>query len=273
MTGALPEGYWSGIPALTPQYIEIRGAKTDIGAIVRAVCNIDLGGRTENINEAVNVTLINTEGQSVDSGFVVGSVPSAALKMAILPKKSVTFNLADSLLGSDNLPADYEIVGFRTNPESITIVGQKEILDTVTYLGLESIDVSGAKESILNTDVAITFPDGVTAAAGEDRVEAYIDIREKQQEVTFENMEIKVAGLNRRYKAALKTQQAGVTLTGRISVIRETEKRDIELFVDVSGYEPGTYVLPLQVRLNGAAPPEDLVFKLSEEFVEVVITR
>jgi YbbR domain-containing protein len=272
MTGSLPEGYWSGIPTLTPQYIEIRGAKTDIGSIAKAVCNIDLNGRTENVNDAVNVMLISTEGRTVDSGFVVGNVPSVALKLAILPKKTVTFNLADSLLGVDNIPADYEVASYKTNPESITIVGQKEILDTVTFLGLESINVAGAKESILD-NAAITFPDGVQAAGGEDRVEVYIDIREKQQEVTFENTGISIVGLNRRLKAAPKTQQVSVTLTGRVSVIREIEKRDVELFLDVSGYDAGTYVLPLQVRLNDEKLPEDIACKLSEEFIEVVITR
>ncbi|OQB23335.1 MAG: YbbR-like protein [Firmicutes bacterium ADurb.Bin182] len=272
VTGNLPEGYWSGVPVLNPQIIEIRGAKTDVGSVVKAVCKIDLTGRTESFNDAVNVSLLNELKEEVDSRFAVGSIPSVTIKLPVLPKKTVPFDIEKAIFGADNLPADYEIAGYITNPGELTVVGQKHILDTIESVGLESIDVSGSSESILD-NVAIMFPEGVQSANGESRVEVYIDIREKRQEKIFESVEVEIVNLGKRLDASLKTERLDVKLNGRISVIREIEKGDISLFADVSGCGPGTYVLPLQIRINGRELPEDLVCTLPEQFAEVTITR
>lgn len=269
--GALPEGYWSGTPDISKTEIEIRGAEQDVNRITKAICSIQLDGRTESYNDAVILKLVDDGGNEIDAGLLLGGAPSVTVRMTVLPCKSVPIVMSGALLGVDNLAPNFELQPNSTKitPSTIEIAAEQEILDEIDYLELEGIDISGASSSIYQL-MTIKVPKNVTLL-GSSVVEAFIDIREKTSQIAFSDIPIKVVGLGKGQKAELSVEVASLQLTGRISLIKAIDRSEVEIYVDVTGLRPGTHFIPLDFKLADEKAYNELEYKTAPEGVTVNI--
>ena len=103
--GSVPSGYWSGEPQLSRTEVEIKGAATDVNRIAKAVCTVSLAGRTQTFNEAVNLTLLDQNGEELSSDLFIGETPSITIKVRVLAEKTVPIDLESAILGTDSLPS------------------------------------------------------------------------------------------------------------------------------------------------------------------------
>lgn len=260
--GTLPEGYWIDDPVLSANEVEIRGAATDVNRISKAVCVVPLTDRTESFNEAMNLKILDSNGEEIVSDYFIGETPSITVRMRVLPKKSVPVTLENSIFGMDSLPSIYEVVEMKTSPSTVNIVGTEAALRQVTALEVEGVDISGRTES-LHVVKKLKLPEGVETQSGSNEVEVYINIQEREVTKHFMQMPIGLIGLGENQHVTLDIESADVTLGGRTTLVSAVANDDIKLYVDVSGLEAGTYHLPLILEVNDSIYLQDLTAVLT----------
>ncbi len=271
-TGTLPQNYWHGPEELGQKTVQIRGAKQDVDRVTRAICTIDLDGRTESYNDAVYVTLVDKSGEEVDPDLLLGDLPSVTVKMAVLPVKTVGFNMDTLLEGQDNLPANYSVTDITIKPQTVQIVGRQEVLDNIDALNLETINVAGKRENI-STYLSVIVPEDVILL-DDDSVQVLITIQEDRTTKTFADVPIQIQGLGDKLQASTHSiSTTDVTVFGPISIVSSIERKDISAYIDVTGKRPGTFDLEVEVFLSDEVQSRPETITSSAERVIVVISE
>lgn len=270
--GELPESYWAGTPQLSRESVEIRGAAQDVNRVSRAVCRVALADRTSSYNDAVNVTFLDGEGNEIDSQLFLGETPAVTVKLQILPKKTVPVNLAGALLGSDSLAANYEIVESTVNPATVEIAGTEELLSAIDELELESIDLSGRSQSLLEQQ-ALKVPEGIQII-GSSTVEVFVNIQEKMLEKAFVQIPVEVTGLEHGYEAASITPEAiDLFLKGRVTLVTALRNEEILVTVDATGLTTGIHTLPVTLSFQDPTVASEVTATPLTEKVTVRIRK
>ncbi len=271
LAGDMPEGYWADTLSVGRTEIDIEGAAENIAGVVKAAAEIDVSNLTQSINRSVLLDLYDENGDIVSSDILLGTLPTVSVRLDVYNMKEVPIDTASALLGADNLSANYELMSAEIveGPKTVRIVGDADVLAGIDSIALEPINVAGAKESIQQI-FALVVPDGVRLL-DQDTVELYIDIREKNASATFSELAIDVRGLGRKLKAAMNVNTADVVISGRYSLIALLERKDVVLYIDLTGYTTGAYQVPVYIELPTDEMTKELTKTLTVETVSVVI--
>lgn len=266
--GTIPDGYWSSQPVLGQSYLDIEGPKTDISQIVKAVCTLDVSDIVTNHNQSHDAVLYDKDGNEVEMSVLYGQLPSISVKMDVLPKKDVPIDFEGSLMGVDSIAKNYEIKSIKLSRETVTIAGEKSVLDKITSISTAQLDVSGYSQSVL-TELDLVAPDGVKLVGG-NNVTVYVDIAEKQGELSISGLPIQIRGLGKRMSAELDISTADLSLLGRISLINKLSPKDVSLYIDVTDRQAGEYKLSVYVLL----PSDEMLVELEKllSVKEVTVT-
>lgn len=271
--GTLPEGYWADAAELSAQIVTVRGAKQDMQYVTKAVCHIKMTDRTSSYNDAVTLALLDKDGNEMDASHFLDELPTVNVKMTVLSKKTVPFAAAESLLGVDNLPVNYELVSVTATPATAEIVGDAALLSGIHSLSLEGLDIGGKRESIYDKR-AVVLPEGVKLLGLESgEVEVFADIREKNTQKKFEQVPISQRGLARGLVATLSAETTDIDVSGRISLLELLERKEVEAYVDLEGLKEGAYTLFVSAYLNDDTTTLELTYLLSMPKVSVTITK
>ena len=268
--GQVKDGYWADMDNLSSTArLDIQGPKTDISRISRAECQIDLTGRTSTIFGTFDLVLYDADNQVIDPSIVVGTVPSSTVRLPIYPIKEVPIDVESSLLGTDKLAANYELTSFATAPAYVRIVGSEAALREVESVTLEPFSISGAKESI-SYEATLIVPDDVELL-DEPTVQVTLDITEKEDSLSFEQLPIQITGLGKDLTAKAEPDVTGLTVSGRVSLLSILKRSDIKIDVDVTDLGPGTYELPVTVYVRNDDTTMEMTTIPTVQFVKVVI--
>ena len=269
LNGELPDGYWNGEPETTNSYVDIEGALKDISSIVKAVCPIDLTGRTESYNESASVELQNAAGEAVNV-TLLGEVPAIPIKLSILRMAQLPVNVDAAITGKENLPVNYEIVGYSVSPSSnITVIGDKETIEALTGVDIEPIDVSNEKESV-EQEVQLLLPEGVTSLNG-NTIQVRVNIRQKMQTLSFSAVPVEIQGLGKKLAATLNLSSTNVTITGQVSLMSALSRDDVVVYADVTGLSAGTYQVELRLGLPKESMLSEVTYTIAAGYAEVII--
>jgi YbbR domain-containing protein len=271
-TGELPEGYWADMDALsTTSRLDITGAKTDISTITHGECVVNLSQKTGTIYSTFDVTLYDKNNNVVSTDIVIGTLPTSTIRLPIYPIKSVPIDVENSLVGSDNLAANHEIIKSVATPATVRLVGDQATLDKIDMIELEPIDINGL-DVTMTVSGTLIVPEGVRLLDSAT-VAILLEVREMVISQTFEQLEIQVHGLERNGNVSLSIPAADLTVEGRYSLVSILSRSDVQLFVDVTGLTPGVYKLPISVLVRDEKATIELTTTLSVAEVTVTIDQ
>lgn len=270
LEGELDEGYWAGDVIYSRNMIDIEGPLEYVSRIDSAKGVLNIDSATSSINKSVLLTLYDNEGNELDADLFYSKLPSVTARMEVLPMKTVPIDVESAIQGKDNIPKNYELVGYGVNGTGkVRIVGEQDVLDVIDSIGIDFIDVSGVTESIVQ-DAALVIPEGVRLL-DDDTVSLYINIREKTDEAMFNSVPINVEHLGRKLNAQLNVEAVDVYLHGRVSLLNQIDRSDIELYIDLSGLEAGVHQVPVEIRLPKEEMKNELTCVMSIDTVSVTI--
>jgi YbbR domain-containing protein len=135
------------------------------------------------------------------------------------------------------------------------------------YLETYPVNVEGARESI-SEQVAVVFPEGVSALEDVGTVQALVDISPVLGGQTVQLTPV-VTGLGRGLEASFSPETVEVILSGPLSDLEALESGDVEVVLDLSGFEPGTHFVTPEIQRPSSL---DVQAVLPDQ-VEVVINE
>lgn len=268
-SGELPEGYWKSEPTLASQSIKVSGPRDDVSTISKAICTIDLEDRTTSYNEAILLKYVDKNGDEIDTALFLDTLPSVVVKMDVMRIVELPINAADAVFGADALPANYEVYDVVATPPTVRVVGSENALSGLTGIKIENIDVSGSTSSV-QQNVVITAPEGTTLL-DDPNITVYVGIREKQDSAQFKGVPIETKGLGKKLTAELSAAECDVSITGRTSLMKLLRRKDVSVYVDLTGLTAGTYKITPMVSLASKEMQTDLQWTVSLPEVTVTI--
>ncbi len=242
-TGSVADGYYAMQPAVSAEVINITGARADVEKVVKAVCTVNLTGLTSGYKQSIETKLLDTAGNTVNSSLFTGSIPSVIVSIDVPAKKTVPVNTGDLLLGQEEIASGYEIAGITVDPQTVDILGEKSVLDSIDSISLTPISVSGASSDIVSL-LSYDLPNGVTLLT-EGQPQVYISIKEITDVKLFEGVNINIENLPKGLKASLDIDSIDVSVIAGINKLKLLFRQDVIAYVDLSGLSAGEHVIPI----------------------------
>ncbi len=237
--GALPGGFYNTVPETIPSAISLSGPKQDVDLVSQAVVKLDLS-KARGYNDSMMVELRDAEG-NVLPNTAFTSVPSVIVKMDVYPKKTVPINQDTLIVGFDKIAQGYQLnaSGLSITPLEIEIAGPEDILDQISSLDINSVDIQGWRESQQRT-VQLRLPDGVIVTQPQP-IELYVDITLITRTVRFDDLLVEVRGAQHDHNVIVGPERISVSITASEATVDAISRGDIKPFVDVTDLPPGVH--------------------------------
>jgi YbbR domain-containing protein len=232
--GKQTENYYRSLPLSNPSSVKITGPRSVVNSASIAVATVNIEGAIDNVVKTVPVRIYDGTDTEI---FMSVPIDNVEVTVPIYPTKYVS--LVPNIIG---IPEEgYQLTNVTVKPDKVRIAARKDILDTITDLKLEDLDISGAyvnilsSREILNTDGLIILDlntDPVVNAAIEKIIE---------KEFIFEASEIKFVNINEGKVADVLEPEKEITVvvTGPLSILNQLKKSDIVLSADLSNIALG----------------------------------
>ena len=247
--GTLPGRFYNTVPETVPSAISLSGPKQDVDLVSQAVVKLDLS-KARGYNDSMIVELRDAEGNVIPSAAFT-SVPSVIVKMDVYPKKTVPINHDTLIVGFDKIAPGYQLnaSGLSITPEEIEIAGPADILEQITSLDINAVDVQGWRES-QQRSVTLRLPDGIIVTQPQP-IELYVDITLITRTVRFDDLLVEVRGVQHNHNALIAPERISVSITASEATVDAISRGDIKPFVDLTDLAKGVYDnVPVQTALT-----------------------
>lgn len=154
-------------------------------------------------------------------------------------------------------------------PKTITIKGKSSDLEEIETVTAETVDVSGITKDTA-VEIRPVLPEGVQVS-NKSLDSLYVKVTVTKlatKTITLDTSDIDMEGLSDGLNAELKEISAiKVTLSGKEEDLKEIEKEDISLLIDLTELDAGTH----QVALQASCSKEYTSLDVNPEEIEVII--
>jgi YbbR domain-containing protein len=247
--GNAAEGFEEKPPIVTPTRVTVSGAEIWVSKVASAGVDLFLRNNKEDVEEERPVYLRDEADRVV--GFVEVTPPQVTVLVPIAQKrgnKEVTVLLGEFL---GRPVTGHHVRGVSIDPSTVVIFGPPAVIDQISTLETESINISGANDDVV-TQVALNLPEGVTVVGRDAFVEVTISIESTQSCITLQQKSVEFQGLGDGLGRTVSPDSVDVILCGPVPRLEALQRRiqDIHVVLDLTGLQVGTHsvepaVLPL----------------------------
>ena len=251
---SLPEDLIHSGSALKDLTVTVKGSRSALThlATLKPVYALDLAA----VEPGEHSIPVHPEQLSLPDDLTVVNIDVSAIHLVIENVVQKELPVMVALAGS---PAKgYSVTAALAVPANIVIRGPQSLLDALTKVSTNPIDVSGAVES-LKKEVAVALEDRIEIIFPKGVITAQVQIEEKV--VTRKYTDVPVEGKNTSFLFSITPPIIQIDVKGPVNVLDKlVERDDFSVYVDLAKLEPGVYVrratiaLPLNTTLVGVEP-------------------
>ncbi|NTV66038.1 MAG: hypothetical protein HGA65_21230, partial [Oscillochloris sp.] len=161
----------------------------------------------------------------------------------------------------------YVITAVQVDPPLIALTGSSGPLDAAAVLGTEPIDISGARGQLVR-EGQLVFPKGTSPQIGEP-TSVQVTILVAQVAQMFQvslPAAVRLNGLENGLIASLTPDLVTLAISGKSDLLDQLAQQTLAVTVDVSGLGPGSYEVPVSIRL-----PEGITLAAPAPQVTVIL--
>jgi YbbR domain-containing protein len=236
--GNVPEGLEAGTPETSEEEVLVRGPASVVGRVDRAVAVINLDASGISFDRAVELVLVDIEGQPIGDGLVDASPQSVSVRVELeAVEETRPVPVRPEITGTP--AAGFALEALRVEPSTVILRGRPEVLEEIAVIVTEPLSIEGAS-SDQSFDAVLVLPDGVSYEAGEaPEVTVTATIGPSVSSRTFiVGLICEGAGDN----ACLPgLDQIALTLSGPGEALSSLTAAALTPVLDVGGLAPGSY--------------------------------
>ena len=242
VAGEVNDDYWYSVSRLNPSYLTISGAASVVRSIGSATVSIDVTGHSDSYTQALPYVLFDTTGEEISQEMLSRSSSSVSVSVDVYPTKElpVSTDIANVTKGQ---PAEgYVVQSVTVQPDTVTVAADEELLEGLTELMIEPVDVQDASQSFA-VRAAISQLSGLKNLSSE-QVYVNVTIAEASAGGWIEDVGVmfqgKAEGLSVEYNSM------NVYVTGPRSEVEHLQQEGISVSVDLTGLGAGVYEMKPQ---------------------------
>ena len=257
--GTLPQGLTVGTPRVTPGYVMVIGATTQVDEIRHAIVTVDTTNLRTQVATSLQVRLVDANGQEVRGPAIDPPLVAAQLTVreGVIVK---VLPVVPSIVGAP--PAPLAVSGVSTDPATVTLTGPSLALQGVTAVQTAPIDLRRATAGV-RQQVGLQIPAGVQASV--TRVTVSVKLAGGSLSTTLRGVPIQVVGLRPGVRPQVVPASIDIQVEGPTDVVARLTAHSIRIVVDAGWRGAGRYQftpqaeLPQGVRILNLRPTQVLV--------------
>ncbi|ADN02771.1 YbbR-like domain-containing protein [Spirochaeta thermophila] len=263
LSARLPETLIPASPLPEKVRVGIRGREEDIYALLPEDLSVYVDLSSHTVPGRYTVPIHLDRGESALGVEAEFSIEPSQITVELVEKLSKSLQVIPDVAGSP--PPGYEVVQMLVIPSSVEVEGPRDVIEGVTQIRTERIDLSSRTEDASLT-VRLVRPAPSVRIPGGDVVEVRVLVRERIIHQTFEKVPLVAVDLSPSLEMEGLPEEGSVTIQGPYSTMEGLAPQDVHLVVDCAEVEePGEYVL----EVRPIVPQEVVVLDFSPRQVGV----
>nr|WP_315023739.1 CdaR family protein [uncultured Aminipila sp.] len=243
--GAIDPKLEATVLNITPEEVEVKGAKSRVASVKSVNAAIDVSQLTGKSQVfTAELSTVDSKGQSVKN--IKLSSDTADIEAAVDQIKEVPLEVA--VLGE--VDKAYQVTNMNV-PQKVKIKGLKEDLEKISKVTADPIDISKVTATT-EIPLSVKLPKGVMLAQESQKAAVSIDIKGiSVKEFEIPSSSITALGLGEKLSLVINTQSVKVKVSGKEADVEKLTAEDIGLSIDLTGLGAGIYTVPLKTEKEG----------------------
>ena len=236
---------------LTQNYSEIviQGPEDEVSRVDYAQVIVERENANQSINATLPYTLIDVDGEMMDSSNLICAVTEIEVSVPVLMYKDVPLEIPVMESGG----ALVEDCDISIDPKVVRLSGDPADLESVNSIKLASINLSTLMTNSETLTRSIVIPQGCTSISGETEAEVSIEIRNKAiTSLRIPSSNFQYMGVPDDMRVVFNTVMLRVIIRANESDIELIKPENVRVVADFSAYTLGTSMkVPVTIRIDG----------------------
>jgi YbbR domain-containing protein len=258
-----PLGYVARTPVVEPITATVSGPATVVNQVAQVWGEAYLRSAKETVERSVDLVARDADG-AVLKGLTI--TPPKARIVVPVEQRFGYRDVSVSVVISGEVASGYWISNIDVDPSTVTVVGgSKNLNDLPGFVETSEVDVQGASDDVVER-VPLNLPPGLSVVQPENQgtdnlggvlvtveVSAIEGGKTVKRPVTFQ-------GLRETRTATASPPDVDVILSGPLPELQSLTARDVTVYADLFGLDPGshkvelTVVVPEGLRVESVLP-------------------
>ena len=268
LTGVDTTSYWYSVSSRNPSQVVVSGPTSLVKTVSSAQVLLDVSGLTETHSWEEGFQLLDAQQQEIPGALSV-STSSVRVTVEVYPIRVLTLSQEADQLTSGQVPEGYRVDQVEVNPTQVVVAAEQALLDGLTELTIEPVDLTGATQTFTAIAQVQTLK-GIKYLSS-DEVSVTVTISEQELTKRFSNVSLNLENQPQGMRAVPSAKQVDVKVTGPYSLVSQLIREDIQATVDLAGLTQGQYELPVEIAVDNypdlacSAQPATITVTVSQE--------
>ncbi len=221
---------------LEPEDVTIRGAYSNVQKVTQVLAKISVD-EIKDKETTLEAELIPVDKNGNKVSWIRLSSSQVQVKAVMTKTKKVDLEIP--IQGENAADVKFDL------PKTVIIKGNADVVKNISKIQTEPVDMSLYQQN-MSFEVKPILPDGIQLAEGNDLTVKVTSRSSENKNITFEEKDIDVLGLEDNQKAKI-TDTVVISAEGSKDTLDDVKKEDFTVAIDVSGLLPGTHKVDVVV--------------------------
>lgn len=257
--GTPESGYENAGSSVKPETVLVSGPAKYVDSVVSASGKVDITGVSSDVTVSTTVKALDNEGKEVSNVTISPQSVNAFISIKaskIVDVKVKTIGIA---------PEGIAITSITVNPNTVTIMGDKNVISKISSIETQAVDVSKISQTS-SVDTTLNLPEGVTVVNNANGIKVTVNVEGKIEKTI--TVSLTLNGKNDGLNYALSSNSVQVTIKGKKSAIHDIDASSLTATVDLSNLTEGSHDVPVNVTV----PNEAETVKVNPDKITVTVT-
>ena len=246
MTGTPKKNFYAEDPILDMDSLLLHGQRDDLVNVSYAKLTVDINGTDKSYENAVGFTLYDYNDIAINNDAIR---PAAKLVQVKVPVKT-TKEVPLEIIVRESAGSTLEQTKYTISPRSVTLAGEKEVLDGISAITLDTVYLQDISQS-QTMYYEIIAPENTEIVSDIKNATVTFTVT-GVTEKTFTVSRFLVERVKEGFTGQCVTESIQVTLRGLAAEINAITGEEIVAVIDFSSLSSaGEYTLPVNIVVSG----------------------
>jgi YbbR domain-containing protein len=245
--GSPAEGYQANDPELSVEEITVTGPISQVERVDKVQATFEINQAYEDVSKVLDVVALDKNDD------VVENVTLTPDRVEVFQEINQRFGYRTVIVSVNiegQVAEGYRLTNITVSPMAVTVYSANpQIVNELPgFVETTPLNLDGLKDDV-DVNLSLDLPDGVLVVGDNRNVLVRVSIAAVQSSMPIANVPIQVIGLPETFSAVLAPEMVTLLVSGPLPILDEINPEDIQVVLDLTDYEIGTYQLEPVVEL------------------------
>ncbi len=246
-TGEPAIGFQAETPTLSARTVTISGPASEVEKVQEVRATLDINQSHENINRSVTLQALDSNDAEVTN---VSLSPEKIDLLQPITQRYGFRTVSVKVVVQGQIASGYRLTNISVFPLAVTVFSANPatVNNLPGFVETQPVTLDGIKNDI-DSRVPLNLPNGVSVV-GDQNVLVQVGVAAIESNLTLSNLAIEGRGLSANLNAQFSPTTVDVILSGALPLLDSLSASEVQVVVDLSGKEQGTFQVTPSVELN-----------------------